>query len=64
MKTNQLNNCKKSSAVGRSLRTLAVVALAFLPLVSVQAQNVYWALTNATASGNWSVGANWVDIPI
>ena len=60
MKTNQLNNCKKSSAVGRSLRTLAVVALAFLPLVSVQAQNVYWALTNATASGNWSVGANWV----
>ena len=42
------------------MRTLAVVALAFLPLVSVQAQNVYWALTNATASGNWSVGANWV----
>ncbi len=39
---------------------LAALAAAFLPLVSVQAQNVYWALTNATASGNWSVGANWV----
>ena len=63
MKTNQSAKYAKCAGGVKLFTTwlkLAALAAAFLPLVSVQAQNVYWALTNATASGNWSVGANWV----